>query len=106
MKKIVVREVDRLKSDLFKDKTVSEYLIYVILNNGDKDVNLICHIEYGEENKKNRINELFLEHFYSEESLSEKVAITDIIQEVSFEEILKIKKKNGKRLSPINRVLS
>ena len=35
-----------------------------------------------------------------------EIKITDIIQEVSFEEMIKLTKKNGKRLSPINRVLS
>jgi hypothetical protein len=105
MKRIVVKEVDRLKSQLFDEKTVSEYLIYVILNQGNNDVNLICHVEYGDENKKNRINELLLEYFYSDDSLN-TITITDIIQEVSFEEIIKLKKKNGKRLSPTNRLLS
>ena len=85
MKRIVIKEIDKLKSTLNKGKVVSEYLIYLTLKNDDEDIILKGFTELGEENKKSRVNQLLLEHFLSSESLSSS-KINDIIQEVSFEE--------------------
>lgn len=91
MKRIVIKEIDKLKSTLNKGKVVSEYLIYLTLKNDDEDIILKGFTELGEENKKSRVNQLLVEHFLSNESLSSS-KITDIIQEIKFKE--KIKNKN------------
>jgi len=90
MKRIVVKEIDKLKSSMFGDKLVSEYLIYLILNQGGGDIVLHGFTEYGEQNKEARINELIIEHFINNETLS-KIDKKEIIQEVTFLEYLKIK---------------
>jgi hypothetical protein len=79
MKKIVVKEIDRLNSTVHKGKTISEYLIYLIEN----DVKLACYSEFGVVAKNLMVNQLILEH------ISFKTSLEDIIQEVSFEEVLK-----------------
>jgi hypothetical protein len=88
MKRIVIKEIDQLKSTLNKGKVVSEYLIYITLKDGDGDIILKGFTELGEENKKSRVNELLVEYFLSSESLSSS-NITDIIQEIKFEENIK-----------------
>lgn len=55
MKKIVIKEIDKLRSTLHKDKVVTEFLIYFIEN----DVKIATFIELGETNKDNRISEIF-----------------------------------------------
>ena len=52
MKRIVVKEIDKLKSTMYGDKVISEYLIYLILNQGGGDITLNGFTEYGEKNKK------------------------------------------------------
>jgi hypothetical protein len=79
MKKIIIKEIDQFKSSVHKDKTISEYLIYLMEN----DVKLGCYSEIGEENKNLMVNELLLEH------ISASTNIENIIQEVNFEEFLK-----------------
>ena len=88
MKKIVVKEIDRLKSTVFADKVVSEYLIYVIMNQGSNDITLKGYTEYGEKNKEARIDELIVEHFVNNETLS-KINKKEIIEEISFLEHVK-----------------
>jgi len=87
MKRIVVKEIDKLKSTMDGEKVITEYLIYLMLNQGGSDVTLNGFTEYGEKNKEARINELIVEHFVSNESLV-KINKKDIIQEVTFEEYL------------------
>lgn len=87
MKRIVVKEIDKLKSTMNGDKVITEYLIYLILNQGGGDIKLNGFTEYGEKNKDARINELIVEHFINNESLV-KINKKDIIQEVAFEEYL------------------
>ena len=87
MKRIVVKEIDKLKSTMNGDKVITEYLIYLILNQGGDDIKLNGFTEYGEKNKEARINELIVEHFINNESLV-KINKKDIIQEVKFEEYL------------------
>lgn len=83
MKKIIVKEIDRLNSTVFKRKKISEYLIYVMLD----DIKLKAYTEIGENAKKERVNELLLTHFITEQN--NKISIEDIIQEMSLEEIKK-----------------
>jgi hypothetical protein len=46
------------------------------------DVKLACYSELGKENKDMRVNELIVANFDLE------IALEDIIQEVSFEEVI------------------
>jgi len=87
MKKIVVKEIDRLKSSTFSDKTITEYLIYLVLNQGGGDIIMEGFTEYGEKNKDAKVNELIIEHFINNETLS-KINKKDIIEEIKFEEQL------------------
>ena len=87
MKRIVVKEIDRLKSTVNGDKSVSEYLIYLILNQGNGDIKLNGFTEYGDSNKKARINELIVEHFISNETL-DNIDKNEIIEEITFEEYI------------------
>lgn len=78
MKSILIKEVDKLYSKIHKNKYVSVYLIYLMEN----DVKLECYSELGKENKDMRVNELIVANFELE------IAVEDIIQEVSFEEVI------------------
>ena len=78
MKSILIKESDRLFSKIHKNKYVPVYLIYLIEN----DVRLECYSELGKENKDMRVNELIVANFELE------IAVVDIIQEVSFEEVI------------------
>ena len=78
MKSILIKESDRLFSKIHKNKFVSVYLIYLLEN----DVRLECYSELGKENKDMRVNELIVANFELE------IAVEDIIQEVSFEEVI------------------
>ena len=69
MKRIVVKEIDKLKSTMNGDKVITEYLIYLILNQGGGDIKLNGFTEYSEANKNARINELIVEHFINNETL-------------------------------------
>lgn len=55
MKKIVIKEIDKLQSTLFNDKVITEYLIYYIEN----DVKKATFIELGDAGKDNKISEIF-----------------------------------------------
>lgn len=89
MKKIVIKEIDRLASGLHKDRVISEYLIYLILiEYGDPLVPLEAYCELGDESKNARVNELILTHFMNDES-NKEINKNEIIQEVSFEEYIK-----------------
>ena len=76
-KNIVIKEIDRFTSKKHKNKQVSEYLIYVALEDGKK---ISAYTEFGEEAKKIRVNELLTEHFYYNNNLS---VDKDSIQEQS-----------------------
>ena len=78
MKSILIKEVDKLYSKIHKNNFVSVYLIYLMEN----DVKLECYSELGKENKDMRVNELIVANFELE------IAVEDIIQEVSFEEVI------------------
>ena len=78
MKSILIKEVDKLYSKIHKDNFVSVYLIYLMEN----EVKLECYSELGKENKDMRVNELIVSNFDLE------IALEDIIQEVTFEELI------------------
>ncbi len=82
MKKIVVKEIDKYTSKLCCNKTISEFLIYLMVD----DIKAHAYIEIGEEAKKQRINELILTHFMTDNNtLIDK---EEIIEEISLEKIL------------------
>jgi ribonuclease BN (tRNA processing enzyme) len=51
------------------------------------DIKLNAYTEIGSDAKKERVNELLLTHFITEQN--NKISIEDIIQEMSLEEIKK-----------------
>jgi hypothetical protein len=60
-KKILIKEIDKFASKNFRNKTISEYIIYFI----DGDVKISAHTEYGEQAKKDRVNTILLTNFPS-----------------------------------------
>jgi ribosomal protein S3 len=66
-KNIIIKEIDRYFSKKHKNKQISEYLIYVTLEDGQK---ISAYTEIGEEAKKIRVNELLIEHFYQNNNLN------------------------------------
>ena len=78
MKKILIKEIDKLQSKTHKGRIISEYLVYLMEN----DIKLSCYSELGKEAKDIRVNELIVENFDLE------IALEDIIQEVNFEEVI------------------
>ena len=66
-KNIIIKEIDRYLSKKHKNKQISEYLIYVALEDGQK---ISAYTEIGEEAKKIRVNELLIEHFYQNNNLN------------------------------------
>ncbi len=93
-KKIVIKEVDKLLSVLHKDRIVTEYIIYVILNENVIQP-LEAYTEFGEDAKKVRVNELILLHFITEDN--QQINTEDIIQEIGFEDYAKELKKIWKK---------
>lgn len=82
-KKIIVKEIDKLISIISKDKIVTEYIIYVVEGNKQSK----AYLEIGDEAKNMRVNELLLLNFSSEYD-----KISDIVEEISFNDFYKIKK--------------
>ena len=95
MKKIVVKEIDKLLSVLHKDRVVTEYLIYVFENGNTQP--LEAYTEFGEDNKKVRVNELILLHFITDDPTTVDQEKEKIIEEISFEEYAKELKKIWKK---------
>lgn len=75
MKKIVIKEIDKYKSSGFKNKTISEYLIYVLVDDNQAHS---AYTVFGEEAKKLRVNSLILERFMNN---NQDVDIKEIIEE-------------------------
>jgi hypothetical protein len=75
MKKLLIKEVDRYYSKNKKDKYISEYLIYVKID----DLNLTCETAIGDNEKKDIIHELVLKHFYD----YNKQEILNLIEEIT-----------------------
>lgn len=81
MMKIIIKEIDRYTSTTFTNKSISEYLIYVALTNGQK---LYAYTEIGKEAKNLRVNELIVKHFMDNNNTINK---EDIIEELCLEEL-------------------
>ena len=81
MMKIVIKEIDRYTSKTFKNKSISEYLIYVTLSDGQK---LYAYTEIGNEAKNLRVNELIVKYFMKDNNTINK---EDIIEELCLEEL-------------------
>jgi len=58
-KKILIKEIDKYQSTSFENKTISEYLIYLM----EDDVRVSAFTEIGEKAKKERVNMMFLSSF-------------------------------------------
>ncbi len=93
MQKIIIKEIDKLHSSLHKNYIVSEYLIYVMV---DENQTLEAYTELGEAAKNARINELILVHFMDEDNQG-IVTKEDIIEEITFEEYSKDLKRIVKK---------
>lgn len=83
--KIIIKESDRLKSSLHKNRLVSEYLVYLM--NGE--VAIECHNVIGNDAKNIKVNELLTIHFVSSNWNENKLDLSDIIEEMSYEEFIK-----------------
>ena len=57
-KKILIKEIDKY-TNLRKDKTFSEYIVYYVVN----ERNVEALIAHGEKDKTLKVNELLLKHF-------------------------------------------
>jgi len=58
-KKIIIKEVDQYKSQNFRNKTISEYIIYLM----DGDVKLEAFTEIGTKAKNERVQMILLSSF-------------------------------------------
>jgi len=58
-KKILIKEIDKYQSSSFENKTISEYLIYLM----EDDIRVSAFTEIGEKAKKERVNMMFLSSF-------------------------------------------
>lgn len=92
-KKLIVKEIDKLKSAVHQDHVVTEYLIYVMLDGNSQP--LEAYTELGETAKSARINELILIHFTDDDLVSLKKE--EIIEEINFENYMKELKKVWKK---------
>jgi hypothetical protein len=60
-KKIIIKEIDKYSSQNFRNKTISEYLIYLM----EGDIRVSAFTEIGEEAKRERIHMVLLTSFPS-----------------------------------------
>jgi hypothetical protein len=80
MGKIIIKEIDVFTSKLFKNKTISEYLISVVFD----EVCVSAYTEIGEVAKKERVNELLVKFFISDDRPI--IHIEDIITEIKLQD--------------------
>lgn len=78
-KKIIIKEIDKLKSTTTKDKFISQYIIYYMVN----DAKVEAFIEFGDEAMEIRLTELTLTKF-------EDYDFNPDIERISFEELQNI----------------
>ena len=83
MKKIIIKEIDKLYSTVHKDRVLIEYLIYLVLDDNET-IPLEAYTEFGVNDKNARVNELILLNFSVDGEINK-----EIIQEISFDEYLK-----------------
>lgn len=84
--KILIKEIDKLVSVVSQSRVVTEYIIYYMVD----DNKVEAYTEFGDNAKNIRVNEILLKHFIID---NENIILSDIIEEVSFEEVYNIKKK-------------
>lgn len=60
-KKITIQIIDVLKSSVYKDRSINEYLISIVIDNGNTKIE--AYTELGDEAKRIRVNELLLSHY-------------------------------------------
>jgi hypothetical protein len=84
MKKIIIKEIDRLTSSLHKSRITSEYLIYLMKDS----TTLEAYTEMGEIAKHDRVNELILSNFVDNDFNNVELNKEEIITEIPFEEYL------------------
>lgn len=89
--KIIIKESDRLRSSLHKNRVISEYLVYLM----NEDVAIKCFNLIGNEAKKDKVNELLLAYFVIDNTYNywneNKLDLSEIIEEINFEEFIKNK---------------
>lgn len=86
MKRILIKEIDRLYSKIHKNRFVSEYIIYLYEN----DVKLKTITVFGEEQKTIHTMVMLLTNDFACTNIEQNIA-DEIIREVKFEEIIKNK---------------
>ena len=79
MKRILIKEIDRLYSKIHKGRFVSEYIVYLIEN----DVKLKAFNVVGDKSKDHYVLAMLMTNDFG--GLTED----EIIQEVAFEEVIK-----------------
>jgi hypothetical protein len=71
MDRILIKEIDKYTSNVFKNKTVSEYMIYLMTEDGVKKE---AYLEMGPEAKKLRVNQLLMDNFeYNKEIINDVI---------------------------------
>jgi hypothetical protein len=71
MDRILIKEIDKYTSNVFKNKTVSEYMIYLMTEDGVKKE---AYLEMGVEAKKLRVNQLLMDNFeYNKEIINDVI---------------------------------
>lgn len=88
-KKIIVKEIDRFESKISKGKTISEYLIYLMMDG----IVIEAYTEIGTKNRDKIINRL--QPNYSSQDietnpiLEPNDMVEAVVEEITFEEFLK-----------------
>jgi uncharacterized protein YegL len=85
MKKIVIKEIDRLNSTLHKSRVTSEYLIYLMKDGAPME----AYTEMGEIAKHERVNDLIVSNFIDNDFNNTEIKKEDIITEIGFEDYKK-----------------
>lgn len=75
-KKIIIKEIDKYTSQNFRNKTISEYIIYLM----DGDVKIAAYTEIGEQAKKERVHMILLSSF---PITFTKEEYNDVIEEIT-----------------------
>jgi len=87
--KIVVKQTDVLKATYWKGNVVEQFMVYLMDASGRP---LSCEIVYGKAAKNDLVNDLLVEHFVPTdwENNKSRFDSTSIVEEVSFEDYMKL----------------
>lgn len=80
MKRIIVKNSDKLSSMIHAQKVIDEYLIYLL----EDEVPVSAEVVYSTVDKDNFVNKLLEEHFDVEDNRY----LEDLVEEVTFSEYL------------------